>query len=41
MTIGDQGKLYIMEENLTYIQKDRDVWFATGKEIYDYCEAVG
>ena len=41
MTIGDPGKIYMLEELLTYIQKDRDVWFATGKEIYDYCEAVG
>lgn len=35
MTIADPGKIYILEELLEYIQKDSDVWFATGEEIYE------
>lgn len=36
MTIADPGKIYILEDILEYIQKDSDVWFATGREIYEF-----
>lgn len=38
MTIGEPGKIYLLEELLSYIQKDPDVWFATGEEICEYFE---
>lgn len=36
MTIADPGKIYILEDLLAYIQRDSDVWFATGREIYEF-----
>lgn len=38
MTIADPGKINILEDLFSYMKKDSDVWFATGKEICDYFE---
>lgn len=34
---GEQGRVFMLDELLELIQKDGDIWVATGKEIASYC----
>lgn len=36
-TIGTPGRIGLVEELLTEIQKDKNVWFASCEELYEYC----
>lgn len=36
-TIGTPGRIGLVEELLTHIKQDGNVWFATGAEMYEYC----
>lgn len=35
-TIGNPGRIRILEDTLTYITQKNNVWIATGQEIYEY-----
>lgn len=36
-TIGSPGRMALLREFLEYMTSYEGVWFATGKELYDYC----
>lgn len=40
-TIGNPGRIGILEELLEYINELGDTWFATGSEMYDYYMKTG
>lgn len=37
-TIGEQGRIFMLERLLEKIKSSEDIWLATGEEIADYCE---
>lgn len=39
LTMGDPGKIYMLEQLLDYINQKGNAWFATGSEMYEYCKA--
>jgi peptidoglycan/xylan/chitin deacetylase (PgdA/CDA1 family) len=36
ITMGDPGRIYMLEQLLSYIQNGNDAWFTTGCEMYEY-----
>lgn len=36
--IGERGRIFVLDELFDTMQKENDVWFATGSEVLAYCE---